>query len=368
MVSCSLFDVSLFRAILALRITLELILEIRDLPEELRIKVCDDPETCERLAKNDVMYLADISVPALKIPSMIEGVARTFCNVVWLDVEHIFEGVGGDMPSVTKLTMQYCRDTDVEWLRISNMFNNVEDLTVTRGSDRNFTFTESWLTGHAFPELKRLKITALNILFAESARWCARSLRHLRLVALDNAVDARLFQLLYAMDIQSFSVIPLEGLVRKDWWKRVWRLHKLRLQPSMYPVLDALTKGYTLSTKILYCSCPSNNLGPLLAFVQQEADTLRILDCFFFLGPEFTRRMAGDVARKIFVDNPEMNIVKVTASDHPRSVCFVFFVPSARNRAWIRKKMKDDARDVVREYFVADKERNIGKVEWSEFE
>ena len=364
--SCVQFCVLRIREMIKTRITLDLVCEIRDLAEELRVKVCDDAETCECLAENTVVYWAGISVPTLKIWSLHEKVTRTFCNVVCLDTNYIFEGQGDNMPSVKKLTMYFCKDTDAEWLRISNMFNNVEDFTVRR-DDMEFTFTKSWLTGSVFPKLTRIKIKATNILFEKVAKWQQRNIVRVRLFV-EYGISDEVFRLVNPWSIRNFSANRLVGPADENWWRLVMTLPRLRLQLSMYNALSLLVRreGLELETEIVDCVCPPDSLSPLFVFIRQEAKTLRVVNCFIDVtAGKATRQFCLDTARKIFADNPLLDIVKMTTREYP-SRRFVLFVPSAANTERIRRKEK--ASDILSEYYAADSARNVHKTELSAFQ
>ena len=343
----------------------QLVLDVRNMPEELRDKLCDDRDTCQNIVFQNWKQL---SLRTLKLNVLTRAATHVFNNVVCLDVSWLHCGVTVFMPGVLKLTLHAVDDADNEWLRISTMFPNVEYFEFL--AEASFTFTESWLSDKVFPKLTRIKVSAFQInTMHEIAAAKPRDIAELKFTATRCILEGTFTRMVNPATIQSLKIVPFAVFPLPDivWWKAVKTLRRLDLGSDGYDILTSLRRGEDARLKTEFVSLGFIVTDPVLpsnvpAFLQQESQTLRIVTCHYYFSSGMAWQNDFELAKRIFTDYPRLQIVSAIMHDHPGAKHFVFFVPSPHNVAWIRRKAKDNS-VVIQEYFVPDAKRNVHKTD-----
>ena len=348
-------------------VTRDLVADIRDLSQDLRDKLCLDRKTCLILINNTRYFERRIAVTEVRLFDLIYNVDKVFCNVVCLDVGSIYSWATVNMPTVEKLVLRFCSSRDEEWLRISAMFPSVTNLELRGESKWVFAFTESWLSGVAFPKLTRIRIwTHIVVIFGGDVTWMQRDIACFKLAVYSSSLidSTKLFWIINPATIQRFCVSGIDG--RNDtWWKSVRFLRRVRMDNAFMLSLLLRRSDAELQTEqasFFITSCDLGTPDELFAFAKQERRTLRILSVSVSSFFDCVWQKLTDVALRLFSDNPRLEIVKLTTHGS-EPLCFVFFVPSLHNTAWVKRKTRNDPKNALREFYAVDNSGTFHKTD-----
>ena len=357
---------------------------IRELPQELAEKICNNRRTCQLLC---LLNHEGISVHKLVLTAWDYFAPRTFHNVVSLDIASAVCRVEGvvvrswtdvTMPSVKKLKLRCFLEVDEEWRRVSASFENLESLALV-SEENAFTFTTSWMSGVAFPNIVRLKVQASHIYLDETEPPRARSLVDISLVWTskseglnENSQACLLYKLLDPTSIR-FLFLPALVHVDEKWWISIRTLvsFKICIIPTLTNVLSLLrhSQEERLGTKLVSVVMMPGVCGPVredstmsefLDFVRQEKESLiRIGICV--LSPMTRRDAYFELAKQIFASNSKLQIIHTLICDQhiKRVSCLVIFLATPENITWVRKKVVKHDDFTFFQFYVASASREI---------
>ena len=342
----------------------EFLARLIGLPEELLDLVCDNRKTCLDLVRRREDLLGRVSLAMLRLGTLTSDAVDVFRNVVCLDVLRICSKDRMVMPGVTKLRLSTPNYKNATWMRVSAMFPNLTHYESCRNENQSFKFTKSWVSGAVFPRLTCIKIRTRIIFVEFTARPVPRDLVRVKLdITARCGINSMVFRMMNPATIQSMRVSPITQSPDAAWWKAMRILRKVHIQNMCTP-FSALMRSdcsplqtRSLSVVAMLCDAP---VRAIFEFAVQERRTLRVVVCdlhMFMTSMGSTCHAGRDVAQRIFTDSPQLQIVMVTVHDYYTTCAtrFCFFVSSADNIAWVRRKAKTNNY----EFYAADGARNI---------